>query len=505
MSLTLQNIGQIALQAGLGQEGARVAMAIAQTEGGLAGAVGDQAIGGSFGPFQFYTGGMLPAYAKSLGVALQEAAQIATQYPEHAAAWALSGYLGQAIKAGIQQGLSGTQLATYAQTYGQRSESPERAGANYDALFGNARLTGTGVAMGADPGQSLVGGAKMGYQQTGPEPVPGEITLTEEQLAELLRMANPPTGGQPSAGTQVAGTTSSGYDPESELSAYSSGTRTSALDASKTQRQIEQWVGKSIQSVTPEAAYIDVPDPATGGLTKKKADNPDKSSVRVTFVDGTYMTVRESTPGSKTYNVVNSGDAFKKDASSASTAVAWARLEWDKAQAKIKALLDAGDKSLAQAKQMADEEYRKIETALTQRGQDVTQRGQDMSLASQMGQMAQTATSQDIANIVPGGTSEDLNKVAAAWKSGTVADVKFKPVNLPYNPATVGLDVAREILGLPRQGATVGPNGVQAPTVVLPPKAPTVDLSGLAGAQAIPQTSAYAIQAPALVKRPGMY
>lgn len=99
--ITLEQIYQLAIRAGLGEEGARAVVAIAKTEGGLKGATGDQDIGGSFGPFQFYAGGQLPNYAKALGMTPGEAAWYAQNHPEHAAQWALRGYLGTAIKNGL--------------------------------------------------------------------------------------------------------------------------------------------------------------------------------------------------------------------------------------------------------------------------------------------------------------------------------------------------------------------------------------------------------------------
>jgi murein DD-endopeptidase MepM/ murein hydrolase activator NlpD len=140
----LYDVGSIALQQGLSQQGAMAAMAIAQTEGGLNGAVGDH--GQSFGPFQFYTGGQLQGFAKALGVSAAEAGHIAVTQPETAVAWALrpGGYLGDSIRTAEKQGLSGPEIATYAQRHGQVSVSPERAGQNYNVLFsGDNAITPT--------------------------------------------------------------------------------------------------------------------------------------------------------------------------------------------------------------------------------------------------------------------------------------------------------------------------------------------------------------------------
>jgi murein DD-endopeptidase MepM/ murein hydrolase activator NlpD len=145
----LRDVGTLALQAGLDSEGAMVAMAIAQTEGGLRGAVGDY--GRSFGPFQFYAGGQLNSFARDLGVSPAEAAQIATSQPDLAVQWALQpgGYLGDTIRAGQRQGLRGADLATYAQRHAQVSVSPDRAGTNYSILWGNQNPSDVGQRLSA--------------------------------------------------------------------------------------------------------------------------------------------------------------------------------------------------------------------------------------------------------------------------------------------------------------------------------------------------------------------
>jgi hypothetical protein len=161
-------IGQAAIKAGLGAEGAKVAQAIAVTEGGLTGAVGDVSGGGSFGPFQFYAQGQLRNFAASMKMSTEQAKQAIARNPEVAIDWALRGYLGNTIRVGMQRGLSGAQLATYAQDKGQVSESPERAGVNYRSLFaapgaqplhlgagvgGQAQQPGAGYGAGLVPNQ----------------------------------------------------------------------------------------------------------------------------------------------------------------------------------------------------------------------------------------------------------------------------------------------------------------------------------------------------------------
>ncbi len=134
----LAAIREVARRQGLGEEGTRVVEAIAVTEGGLTGAVGDLAGGGSYGPLQLYWGGQLRNLARDRGLSLRDAATWVQEHPIESVEWGLrpGGYLGDTIRRGVALGLRGPALATYAQRFGQVSIRPERAGANYLALFG---------------------------------------------------------------------------------------------------------------------------------------------------------------------------------------------------------------------------------------------------------------------------------------------------------------------------------------------------------------------------------
>jgi hypothetical protein len=133
----LRQVYRDALAAGHDEEGAKAAMAVALTEGGFGGAVGDRDRGkGSGGTFQLFFGqgnftGMGNALARELGMNEDELLEQLSANPHAFNSWVLKGYLGQAIKAGQKLGLRGAALAEYAQRHGQRSESPERAAANY--------------------------------------------------------------------------------------------------------------------------------------------------------------------------------------------------------------------------------------------------------------------------------------------------------------------------------------------------------------------------------------
>lgn len=131
---------QEARASGLDDEGARILIAVTETEGGLEGAIGDQ--GQSRGGYQFYEGGQMPgfrAWVRQQGIQgdpndLVHDIRLTTRY-------AATGYLRRAIEAGRAEGLSGPDLATYVQRHGQVSENPERTGANYARLFGGSAPT----------------------------------------------------------------------------------------------------------------------------------------------------------------------------------------------------------------------------------------------------------------------------------------------------------------------------------------------------------------------------
>lgn len=178
----------------LGSEGQKALQAVLVTEGGMNNARGDK--GASAGPLQFYEKGQLANIANALGLGLEQAKTWVEQNPGAAVQWAVGtpdkpGYIGQAIQRGLSQGLSGADLATYVQRTGQVSVSPERAGENYNALFGdgsqplrggvqppsqqpaaqadtstrqygatqqNAAAVGNGTALPPDPVSGLLGG-----------------------------------------------------------------------------------------------------------------------------------------------------------------------------------------------------------------------------------------------------------------------------------------------------------------------------------------------------------
>lgn len=153
-----------------GDEGRKALAAVLVTEGGMTGSVGDtdRSTIGSHGPLQFYgSGGQLNNFAKAHGMSVETAGEYVRKNPDYAVQWALDpnlpggGYMARAIETGLKQGLTGAALATFIQRTGQVSESPERAGANWMALFGNGASLPS-VAVGAPTGPSAASSTPMG-------------------------------------------------------------------------------------------------------------------------------------------------------------------------------------------------------------------------------------------------------------------------------------------------------------------------------------------------------
>lgn len=171
-------------RARFGDEGARVAMAVVGVEGGLGGAVGDA--GRSFGAFQFNIGGQLPHFARAMKISTQQAAQLLQEDPLAGVDWALDNYLGSAIKRGMEMGLRGPALATYAQRYGQVSQEPQRAGLRWMQLFG-------GVGAGQDAPAAMLEGADYWLAKlpdpTTLDPPPKEILGAGYTLLETTNAA----------------------------------------------------------------------------------------------------------------------------------------------------------------------------------------------------------------------------------------------------------------------------------------------------------------------------
>lgn len=139
MGQGLEGIAQVAALATSigGVDFGRAAAAISASETGGGRSLLEQGGTGAVGPFQFDPGGELKNFARDLHVSISEAARIAMAEPMKAAAWALQGYLGTALRAGIGQGLSGADLAMFGSRYGQRpyGDNWKKAGDWYQQLY----------------------------------------------------------------------------------------------------------------------------------------------------------------------------------------------------------------------------------------------------------------------------------------------------------------------------------------------------------------------------------
>lgn len=125
-----------------GEEGARVLDTTFNVEGGWDRTVG-AGTAGKGGPLQFAGGGELNNFAKYKGITdLVQAGDYARSHPLEAVTWALNGYYGQAIRAGMDADLRGASLAEYVQMKGQRSAAftAGRAYSDYQQHYGTDKM-----------------------------------------------------------------------------------------------------------------------------------------------------------------------------------------------------------------------------------------------------------------------------------------------------------------------------------------------------------------------------
>ena len=162
-SALLEQIGAIASKIG-GGDFARAAVAISASETGGGKLLSEVGGTGAQGPFQFDPVGELRNFAKYLGVSVEQAGLISRAQPMLAAQWALENYLGDALREGLAQGLSGAELANFGSQVGQRpyGDNWKKAGEWYRNLFpgyaagGWAGLHGPELAMLGERGPEYV-------------------------------------------------------------------------------------------------------------------------------------------------------------------------------------------------------------------------------------------------------------------------------------------------------------------------------------------------------------
>jgi hypothetical protein len=120
----------------------RVLNTTISAEGGWNAGIGDTHLNpaGSHGPLQFYGGGgQLNNFAAQHGMSVEAAGAYVRSHPLEAVKWALNNYYGNALRAGMDLGLRGADLAEYVQMNGQRSDPNITAGKAkriYQSMYG---------------------------------------------------------------------------------------------------------------------------------------------------------------------------------------------------------------------------------------------------------------------------------------------------------------------------------------------------------------------------------
>ena len=185
-------VADAAKNAGLDEEGTKAALSVLRQEGGYTGAVNPKS--GSVGALQFAPKGELANFARSINRTPAEASALLQQAPMAGVDWALRGYLGNAIREGQAKGLTGAELATYAQQYGQRSESPQLAGQRYTELFGGGQAVPSlyGTATGASGATRRAGLAPVSFEDlSSPDAIMSAIENTFVSAAEAAAALDP--------------------------------------------------------------------------------------------------------------------------------------------------------------------------------------------------------------------------------------------------------------------------------------------------------------------------
>lgn len=190
----LQRAYQIALSKGFTQDQANAMLGTLRVEGGLQGAVGDS--GQSHGPFQLYEQGQFPRFAAWLqqqGIA-GDPKQLAKDI-ELSTSFALDNYYGAALRQGSALGLSGPELATYAQRHGQVSINPEKAGGAYGPPAGGGGAPMYRVPLG---GGGMPGGLPGGDPSHWPVLMDQTVSMVPDWVAAMAEIS---TSGQMTFGS----------------------------------------------------------------------------------------------------------------------------------------------------------------------------------------------------------------------------------------------------------------------------------------------------------------
>lgn len=332
---------------------------------------------------------------------------------------------------------------------------------------------------------------------------PEEVELTDEQILQLLQQQQAAQSGGPPV--PDVGTVPFGQGLRNAPAPIS---KPAAAPSGLTREQLEQMTGRKIISMAREPAYIDVPDPETGGITKKKVENPDKTSVIVTFEGGASMKARDQGDGS--YSILSSGDAFKPpvaggtqtpggassfintDSSDrwlirqnvdgtisqvenpnyrdpndkgsnalgwSNNALGWAQLEWSKERSAIQDAFENRKITLDEAKARLEEASTRIQLELQKRGQDVTMRGQDITKRGQDVDFAQSIAGDAtglaqamLPHVAAPGTAEDLTSIYNATasmgygKANAIPTLQPRAAAMPFDPAQFASQVAARAL-----------------------------------------------------------
>ena len=142
---------------------------------------------------------------------------------------------------------------------------------------------------------------------------------------------------------------------------------------------------------------------------------------------------------------------------------------------RIRADLEARRISLEEARQRAEESYRRFQQEAERARLQAMLRGQDIDLARSILNESAGLFRESLRYLAPPGTGEDIARLLDAFRTGQLPEITPRTMKFPFNPRTIGIDLARQVLGAgltPPLPALPSPAG--APLPASPAPSPTL-------------------------------
>ena len=113
---------------------------------------------------------------------------------------------------------------------------------------------------------------------------------------------------------------------------------------------------------------------------------------------------------------------------------------------RIRADLEARRISLEEARQRAEESYRRFQQEAERARLQAMLRGQDIDLARSILNESAGLFRESLRYLAPPGTGEDIARLLDAFRTGQLPEITPRTMKFPFNPRTIGIDLARQVL-----------------------------------------------------------